>query len=122
MARNVFAILEDLGEGIAELKAALTPLASLSGGDGPFPVRRARKPKTVRRARRGRKPSASRASRPRKPVSAAVKAKRVLQGRYMAAIRTLSKAQRAKVKKIQAEKGHVAAIKAATSLRDTPKK
>ena len=123
MARNVFTILDDLGTGLSELKNALAPLASLTGGDGPFPLRRGR-PKAVkssgRRRARGKAASAAaptKATRPRKSVSAAVKAKRILQGRYLAALRPLSKAQRAKVKKIQAAKGHVAAIKAATGLR-----
>ena len=122
MTRNVFTILDDLGTGLSELKSALAPLVSLTGG-GPFPVRRGR-PKAVKRSGRrrvGRKAASAaaptKASRSRKPVSAAVKAKRVLQGRYLGAIRPLTKAQRAKVKKVQAAKGHVAAIKAAASLR-----
>lgn len=50
-------------------------------------------------------------------MSAAVKAKRVLQGRYLGAIRPLSKANRAKVKAVQAKQGHAAAIALAKSLK-----
>jgi hypothetical protein len=120
MAKSVFAILEDLGTNLSELKNALAPLASLTGGDGLFPAKRGRAKAVKSSGRRGaqRKPAAAqtRVKRRRKPVSAAVKAKRVLQGRYLGAIRPLTKAQRTKVKKIQAAKGHVAAIKAAGAI------
>lgn len=110
MARNVFGIIDDIHTGLAELKSALAPLASLTGGgDGPFPARQHTPSKTVRPRRKSRAR--------RKPVSAAVKAKRILQGRYLAAIRPLTKGQRAKVKKIQAKQGHEAAIRAAATLR-----
>ena len=122
MPRNVFAILDDLGADLSELKSALAPLASLTGGDGPFPIRRGRSKTPKRSGRRAlqRKAAASiptKAKRPRKPVSAAVKAKRILQGRYLAAIRPLTKAQRAKIKKVFVKGGHKAAIRAAHRMR-----
>ena len=123
MTRNVFAIIDDLGRGLSELKNALSPLASLTGGDGPFPIRRGRSKTPKRSGRRvvQRKaaPAATptKAKRPRKPISAAVKAKRVLQGRYLAALRPLSKAQRAKIKNVFVKGGHKAAIRAAQRMR-----
>ena len=122
MTRNVFAIIEDLGTGLSELKNALSPLASLTGGDGPFPIRRGRSKTPKRSGRRAlqRKEAAAtptKATRRPKPVSAAVKAKRILQGRYLAAIRPLSKAQRAKIKKVFIKGGHKAAIQAAHRMR-----
>ena len=120
MPRNVFAILDDLGSGLSELKSALAPLASLAGGDGPFPVGRRVRSRAVKRSgnRGARRKAAAVAStakplRSRKPVSAVVKAKRILQGRYLAAIRPLSKGQRAKIKKVFVKGGHKAAIRAA---------
>ncbi len=124
MAKSAFTILDELATGISELQSALAPLASLTGGDGPFPARRGRPKRVKRSGKRGVRGKATPAAaptktkRPRKPVSAAVKAKRVLQGRYLGAIRPLTKAQRAKVKKVQAAKGHVAAIREAKSTRE----
>lgn len=122
MARNVFAIIDDLSTGLSELKSALAPLASLTEGDGPFPIRRGRSKTPKRSGRRAvqRKAAAAtptKGKRLRRPVSAAVKAKRVLQGRYLAALRPLSKAQRVKIKKVFHKGGHNAAIRAAYRMR-----
>jgi|SRR5450759_5208372 hypothetical protein len=108
MARNVFGILDDISASVAELKSALAPLASIASGTKHSPKRK-------RAASMPARPAGKKRAR-RKAVSAATKAKRILQGRYLAAIRPLTKAQRVKVKKIQAKKGHVAAIRAAGLL------
>jgi hypothetical protein len=100
MARHLFAILDDLTANLAELKAALAPLALIGG----TAVAKARKPAT---AQRGAKVAASAA---RGPVSAKRRAAMRVQGQYMGAIRPLSAVQRAQVKKIRAEKGAEAAI------------
>ena len=106
MARHLFAILDDLTANLAELKAALAPLALIGG----TVMAEAKKPVT---AQRGAKeaPSAARA-----PLSAKRRAALQEQGHYMSAIRTLSAAQRAQVKKLRAAKGAEAAIKLARKL------
>ena len=109
MTRNVFGILDDISAGVSELKSVLSPLAAIASGTK-------RSPKRKRAASKTALPAEKKRAR-RKAVSASTKAKRVLQGRYLAAIRPLTKAQRAKVKKIQAKKGHEAAISAARALR-----
>jgi hypothetical protein len=108
MARNVFGILDDISSSVSELRDALAPLASIASGS-------IRSPKRKRAASMPARPAGKKRAR-RKAVSAATKAKRILQGRYLAAIRPLTKAQRAKVRKIQAKKGHEAAIRAAKNL------
>jgi hypothetical protein len=67
---------------------------------------------TGAQALRKRKPRAKVAKR----VSAARRAAWKAQGRYLAAVRPLSPAQRAKVKKIRAAKGVAAAVAAAKRL------
>jgi hypothetical protein len=119
MARNAFTIIDDLKQGLAELAAALTPLAALAGG--------ARRPRAkrvasvgVKRNPRSRGQAAAKkpvVRRNRKPVSAKVRAQRVMQGRYLGAVRPLSKENRAKVKQVQAAKGYPAAIALAKKLK-----
>jgi hypothetical protein len=106
MARNLFAILDDLTANLAELKAALAPLALIGG----TVVAEAKKPAT---AQRGAKAVASGA---KGPISAKRRAAMKVQGQYMGAIRLLSAAQRAQVKKVRAEKGAEAAIALARRL------
>ena len=106
MARHLFAILDDLTANLAELKAALAPLALIGG----TVVAEARKPASAQRRAKGA------ASGRRGPVSAKRRAAMREQGRYMNAIRALSAAQRAQVKKVRAEKGAEAAIKLARRL------
>ena len=106
MARHLFAILDDLTANLAELKAALEPLALIGG----TVVAETRKPA----ATPGRAKEA--ASGGRSPVSAKRRAAMREQGRYMSAIRPLSAAQRAQVKKLRAEKGAEAAIALARKL------
>jgi hypothetical protein len=107
MACHLFAILDELTASLAELKAALAPLA-LIGGTVVF---EARKPAT---AQRRTKVAPSRA---RGPLSAKRRAALRFQGQYMSAIRPLSAAQRAQIKKLRAAKGAEAAIAHARKLR-----
>jgi hypothetical protein len=106
MARNLFAILDDLTGNLAELKAALAPLALIGG----TVVAEATKPPSAPRRAKGA------ASGRRGPVSAKRRAAMREQGRYMSAIRPLSVAQRAQVKKLRAAKGADAAIALARKL------
>jgi hypothetical protein len=106
MARHLFAILDDLTQDLAELKAALAPLALIGGKV----VAEAQKPAPAPRRAKGA------ASGGRGPVSAKRQAAMREQGRYMSAIRPLSAAQRAQVKKLRAAKGAEAAIALARKL------
>ncbi len=106
MARNLFAILDEMTANLAELKTTLAPLALIGG----TVVAEARKPATAQRRAKGA-PSVARG-----PVSAKRRAAMRVQGQYMSAIRPLSAVQRAQVKKIRAEKGADAAIAAARRL------
>ena len=107
MARHLFAILDDLIANLAELKAALAPLA-LIGGQGRVRGQKARLSATSREGV---------ASAARGPVSANRRAAMRVEGQYMSAIRSLSAAQRAQVKKLRAAKGAEAAIALARKLR-----
>jgi len=100
MARNLFAILDDLTANLAELKAALAPLALIGG----TVVVEAKKPARAPRHARGA-PSGGRG-----PISAKRRAAMRVQGQYMGAVRLLTAAQRAQVKKLRAAKGAEAAI------------
>jgi hypothetical protein len=106
MARHLFAILDDLTANLAELKAALAPLALIGG----TVVAEAKKPATAQ-SRATVAPLGARG-----PVSAKRRAAMRIQGQYMSAIRPLSAAQRAQVKKVRAAKGAEAAIAAALRL------
>jgi hypothetical protein len=123
MAKSVFALLDDLAENVAGLKAALSPLLAIATGTAPGPRAAKRRPRRGRgRARKAtpapvKRKTARPAKRRRKSVSAAVKAKRVQQGKYLGAIRPLSKTDRAKVKAVYAKSGYSAAITLAHSLR-----
>jgi hypothetical protein len=92
MARHLFAILDDLTANLAELKATLAPLALIGG----TVVAETRKPASAQRRAKGA------ASGTRAPLSAKRRAALRFQGLYMSAIRTLSAAQRAQVKKVRA--------------------
>ena len=80
MARNLFAILDDLTANLAELKATLAPLALIGG----TVVSEARKPASAQRRAKVAPPGA------RGAVSAKRRAAMRVQGQYMSAIRTLS--------------------------------
>lgn len=105
--RNVHHILEDLGRGIEDLKSSLIPLAEAFGKAATRAATPSRK--TRRTARRLGKKAA-------RQMSAGLKEMRVLQGRYMAFMKRLSKVQQAKVKELRKSKGYKDAIKLASSL------
>jgi hypothetical protein len=107
MPRHLFAILDDLTANLAELKATLAPLALIGG----TVVAETRKPAPAQPRATGA------ASGRRGPVSAKRRTAMRDQGRYMSAIRPLSAAQRAQVKKLRAAKGAEAAIALARKLR-----
>jgi hypothetical protein len=107
MARHLFAILDDLTANLAELKAALAPLALIGG----TVVAEAKKPASAQRRAKGAAPGR------RGPISAKRRAAMRVQGRYMGAIRGLSAAQRAQVKKLRGKRGAEAAIALALRLR-----
>lgn len=93
---------------VEELRAEL---GRLEGGDGPFPMERVK----------GRRPRAKAAKVPparRKAKRTSPKRRRAMrqQGRYLAAVRPLRPADRAKVKKVRTEKGFAAAIAEARRL------
>ena len=106
MARHLFAILDDLTANLAELKTTLAPLALIGG----TVVSEARKPTSKQL------PSKRAASVRRGTISAKRRAAMREQGRYMSAIRPLSAAQRAQVKKLRATKGAEASIALARRL------
>lgn len=117
MPRTIPVLLEELQSTLVELSKAL----SLSDAAGAKPTggrtRRGRPLSTVAATAVARTETASQlAVRPKKRSKAA-SAKLVLQGRYMAALRSLSKRAKAEVKKVRAEKGVEAAIALALSKR-----
>jgi hypothetical protein len=107
MARHLFTILDDLTANLAELKAALAPLALIGG----TVVAEAKRPALAQRSAKGA------ASRGRGTRSAKRRAAMRVQGRYMGAIRGLSAPQSAQVRKLRAQKGPEAAIALALRLR-----
>jgi len=123
MARQISQIIDDLISNVKELKRALDPITRLveafKSGDGPFPF------KTARRAGKGprtpRKSASLGKAAPNggKAIKKAGKpnAGRQAQGRYMGLVRNLSKADKAEVKKVRAEKGVEEAIKVAMAKK-----
>ena len=125
MPRPIFTLLAELQSTLAELVEALNPLQKLAGlfkgGDGPFPMKPA-----VRRRGPGKKKAVSaapaeapaaaapkKAARPKPKKAKTTNSKLAFQGKYMAAVRGLSVADKAEVKRIRAEQGVEAAIKVA---------
>ena len=104
--RHLFEILDDLTANLAELKAVLAPLAVLGGAVVAEATKHASTPGRAKGA----------ASGGRGPVTAKRRAAMRVQGRYMSAIRPLTAAQRAQVKKLRAAKGAEAAITLASRL------
>lgn len=119
MARPISVIIDDIVANLRELKDAVGPFARLAsvfkGADEPSPVRKAgRKPGPAKNSPAVVKAPAT----PVKPPAAAKEARKPspalqAQGRYMSAIRRLSKTQKAEIKKIRAEKGVEEAIRIA---------
>jgi hypothetical protein len=113
MPRPIFTLLAELQSTLAELAEALDPLQLLKtfkGGDAPFPMKSAGKP-TVS----GKKKATPKATTKPARRSKATSARLALQGKYMSALRGLSKADQAEVKKVRAEQGVEAALKVAAA-------
>ena len=113
MPRPIFTLLAELQSTLAELAEALDPLQLLKtfkGGDGPFPMKSAAKP-SVRRKAKAPSPASAKPARRSKATSARL----ALQGKYMSALRGLSKAGQAEVKRVRSEQGVEAALKVAAA-------
>jgi len=91
-------LIREMRERLAALESASAPVARRVASAGR---------KTVRRA----------APKARKAITRAQKLARQAQGRYLAAIRTLSKEAKAKIQQIRKDSGVDAAIKAARAAR-----
>src|SRR5436190_24383284 len=97
--RNVFTIIEDLVAGLSDLKNALQPLAAFALGTTPQRGR----PRSSQRSKSDVDTTSAPSSKPakrtvrktRKPASPKVRAMRVQQGKYLAALRGLTVQQRA---------------------------
>jgi hypothetical protein len=126
MARTIFSIIDDLSQGLSDLRSALSPLLTLSGGSAPAAAsrggRRRGRPAGRRSGTQAAAPASAKKSAPAKRTrrrgnaSPKLKALRALQGRYMGAVRHLSPSQKAQVKKARAESGYDAALKLAASF------
>lgn len=112
MARSVFTIIDDINARLDELKTALQPLSALaslgSNGHAARPGRRkgrgpGRPARSMKKARRKSSPK--------------LRAFRALQGKYLGALRQLTAAQRAQVKKAKVAGGYEPALKLAAQLR-----
>src|SRR5438132_321347 len=103
-SRTAAQIIDDIAEGLNELRAAVGSTAggpsTMNGSEG-------------RRLVPAPGPVASR----RKPLSPARKARLILHGRYLGVIRTMPAADKARVKALQQTKGYEAAIRLARRLR-----
>jgi len=99
LVRALRASLAALGEGVGKMGRRV-------GKAGPFPL--------VSRTARRTRPRRGRKAKPR--ISAATRKKYQQQGRYMAALRPLPKADRAKIKAIREKSGVRAAIAAAKTM------
>jgi hypothetical protein len=116
MKKDIHRILDDLADGIEELRDSLEPLGRLFREDMPRRAAAARKRsrKVARTGRRiGRRVQKSASRR----LSAGVRELRAMQARYMTVVRALSKSQKERVKKLRESKGYAEALKLAASLR-----
>jgi hypothetical protein len=116
MARDLFAIIDEVTNSLGDLRRLLEPLAILGGKRLGASSRQGSQPRGVKAAGRGSSRGRRGAQR-RRPVSPAVRASRKLQGQYLAAIRLLTKGQRAQVKRVLRKDGKQAAIKAAKGMQ-----
>jgi hypothetical protein len=118
MPRPIFTLLAKLQSTLAELADALNPLQKLAdtlkGHDGPFPMKPAGKKRGTRTRRTASAVPTKAARKPaRRPKGTS--ARLALQGKYMSALRKLSKADQAEVKKVRSEQGVEAALKVAAA-------
>lgn len=123
MSTNVHAIIQTLTSGLKELESHLDHLNTLFGGwekTSPGGRKASARAARKRRRRAARTPRPSReaakrgvaAKKRKKPtISAALRAQRRLQGKYMALFRRLPKARQAAVRKVREAKGYPAALK-----------
>lgn len=127
--RNVYTIIDELAAGLAELKAALQPLAVFAGGSsaqtGPRP-RRAGSSRARGRRRAATTPRSAAASpnlgkpasaKTKKAASPKIRAQRIQQGKYLGALRNLTAPQRAQVKMAKAHGDYGSALKLAASFQ-----
>jgi hypothetical protein len=118
MPRPIFSLLAELQSTLAELADALNPLQKLvstfKGHDGPLPEKSSGKKRGTRTRRTA---SAAPTKATRKPArrSKGTSARLALQGKYMSALRKLSKADQAEVKKVRSEQGVEVALKVAAA-------
>lgn len=113
MARPISRLLDTLASTLTALREALTPAAPSAKTAGrKTPSRRG----SPRKTKPVIAPKAAAAPATRRKAKAANQ-RLALQGRYMAAVRGLSAANKAKVKKVLAEKGVEAAIALAVSKK-----
>jgi hypothetical protein len=115
-ARDVVKALERRQKLVREITDRLAALGESATGF----VSRAARRVTPRLARTGRRAAKAGRKRAKRAISAATRAKYQAQGRYMAAVRQLSKPTRAKIKKIREKSGVDAAVKAALALAHKP--
>src|SRR5215467_10632998 len=111
-ARDVVRALERRQKLIHEIRQRLAALGE-SSAVLVSKVARDVKPILAKRGRRAAKAGRAGAKR---VISAATRAKYQAQGRYMAAVRRLSKPVRARIKKIREKSGVDAAVKAALAM------
>lgn len=122
MAR-IHSIIDEMESSLGELREQLQGLTQMFAGSS---AKRPGRPATTRKAgtrkRRvkratARKTAVAAPKKHRRRVSPEVHRARQLQGKYLAALRVLSKANRVKVKKIRAAKGVAASLAEAKTLR-----
>lgn len=118
MTRPIFTLLAELQSTLAELAEALNPLQKLvstfKGHDGPFPMKPAGRKRAPRKETAASVPPTKATRKPARR-SKGTSARLALQGKYMSALRKLSKADQAEVKKVRSEQGVEAALKVAAA-------
>jgi hypothetical protein len=103
---EVYAALKRREKRIRDLRGQLAALEGFVGKDGPFPMGRVRAGRVARKTAR----------RAKHRISASGRAAWEAQGRYMAAVRILSKAARAQIKSLREKSGVEAAIRKAKKM------
>ena len=119
MPRPIFTLLAELQSTLAELAEALNPLQRLADtlkghDDGPFPMKSAGRKRATRKKSAASVPPMKAIRKPARK-SRETSARLALQGKYMSALRKLSKADQAEVKEVRSEQGVEAALKVAAS-------
>lgn len=122
MPKNVFELIDELIAGLQQLKNSLAPLSALTAAAAPKPApapkpAAPRAPRAPRAARAARKVAPAAKATPAAAPAAAPSSARALQGKYMAAVRVLSKDKQDVVRRVREEQGVEAAIAYARSLK-----